>query len=71
MNYVLSNTHTNVKLGIGKLPGRKQECFYFTEDEDRVITPIAYIRKGNLVLAKKLWDELTEDVPVLKEVQHE
>lgn len=54
----LSNKHTQVKLTIGRLPGRKQECFYFTEKNDQIIWPIAYISERNLAVAERLWNAL-------------
>ena len=42
-----------VTLFLGKLPGRKQECFYFLEEGG--IFPVAYIRKQLLKDTQKLW----------------
>uniref|UniRef100_A0A6M3KW17 Uncharacterized protein n=1 Tax=viral metagenome TaxID=1070528 RepID=A0A6M3KW17_9ZZZZ len=49
---------TNIILFLGRLPGRKQECFYF--EEDGVIYPIAYISSRNLKEAQRLWTKLLE-----------
>ena len=45
-----------VALLLGKIPGRKQECFYFEEDEKTI--PVAYISKDKLVEAKRLWGKM-------------
>jgi len=47
----------NVTLFLGKAPGRKQECFYFSKGTS--IYPVAYIRKELLDEAQRLWDEMT------------
>lgn len=57
----MRNVYTGVVLFIGKLPGRKQECFYFVEDN--VIIPVAYINDRYLVETKKLWGKLTAKLP--------
>ena len=43
----------NITLFLGKVPCRKQECFYFAEGT--TLIPIAYISKTNLAEAKRLW----------------
>ena len=43
-----------VSLFLGKIPYRKQECFYFEEDGVRVYIA-AYISEKNLAEAKRLW----------------
>jgi len=45
-----------VKLFLGKVPGRKQECFYF--EEGATCYPVAYISKQSLLEAKRLWAKL-------------
>ena len=42
-----------VSLFLGKIPTRKQECFYFAEGTSLI--PVAYIKKENLDEAKRLW----------------
>ena len=51
-----------VQLFLGKIPYRKQECFYFLEDN--VCYPVAYINKQNLADAKRLWAKLLQGIPV-------
>lgn len=46
----------DVSLFLGKIPNRKQECFYFAEGT--CLYPVAYIRKDNLEEAKRLWCKL-------------
>jgi len=48
----------DVSLFLGKLPYRKQECFFFVEGT--CAYPIAYIRKENLEQAKRLWGKMIE-----------
>lgn len=67
MNSILYNTKTGVKFGIGKLPGRKQSCFYFTKEDDTVIVPAAYISKTLLAEAEDLWCRLLDGIPVKEE----
>ena len=43
----------NVSLFLGKIPCRKQECFYFAEGT--TFLPVAYISETNLPEAKRLW----------------
>ncbi len=43
-------------LFLGKIPNRKQECFYFAEGTR--LYPVAYISKGNLSEAKRLWAKM-------------
>ena len=40
-------------LFLGKIPYRKQECFYFAEGTN--LYPVAYISEKNLPEAKRLW----------------
>lgn len=42
-----------VTLFLGKIQGRKQECFYFMEGNTQY--PVAYIRRECLADAKRLW----------------
>ncbi len=42
-----------VSLFLGKMPTRKQECFYFEEGVNTY--PIAYILPHNLKEGKRLW----------------
>lgn len=64
VNNVLTNQYTGVKLSISKLPGRKQACFVFTEENDSLITPAAYIPDVELSNIERLWGELLEGVPM-------
>ena len=66
MEYGISLANNKVKLFIGKLPGRKQECFYFVENETSIF-PIAYISSRNLAEIKRLWNELIQGIPMRKE----
>lgn len=50
----------DVTLFIGKIPNRKQECFYFSEGA--CIYPVAYIRKENFEAAKRLWGKMLEHI---------
>ena len=61
MTDLLSNKITGVKLGISKLPNRKQECFYFEKD-DKII-PVAYISNNLLDEVNQLWDKLLRGIP--------
>ena len=45
-----------ITLYLGKLPDRKQECFYF--EEGAVITPVAYIREELLEDTQRLWSKM-------------
>ena len=67
MEYGLSLANNKVKLFIGRLPGRKQECFYFVENETSIF-PIAYINNRNLEETKRLWNELIQGLPLRREV---
>jgi len=55
----------NTTLFIGKLPGRKQECFYFAKGT--TFYPVAYISNGHLGDAKRLWGEMLDGVTKLIE----
>ena len=46
---------------LGKVPNRKQECFYFAEGA--YLYPVAYISKQNLPEAKRLWGEMIGSNP--------
>lgn len=50
----------DVSLFLGKLPNRKQECFYFAEGT--VLIPVAYISEKNLPEAKRLWQMMLDAV---------
>ncbi len=50
-----------VTLSLGKIPGRKQECFYFIEGT--MIYPIAYVRKELLADAKRLFRRMIATIP--------
>jgi len=45
-----------VTLFLGKIPNRKQECFYFVEGT--TLYPVAYIHKELLKDAQRLWDKM-------------
>ena len=49
-----------VTLFLGKIPNRKQECFYFAEGA--TLYPVAYISSENLVTAKRLWGQMLPPV---------
>ncbi len=49
-----------VSLFLGKLPNRKQECFYFVKGTNWY--PVAYVSKTNLTDAKRLWGEMIKDL---------
>lgn len=46
----------NVSLFIGKIPTRKQECFYFVDKNG--MWPAGYIRAEYLEKTKELWQEM-------------
>lgn len=50
-----------VTLFLGKLPHRKQECFYFAEGA--TLTPAAYVSERDLPEVKRLWGVLTGEKP--------
>ncbi len=50
-----------ISLFLGKMPGRKQECFYFVEGNH--LYPVAYISEKNLLEAKRLWGTMLEPFP--------
>ena len=50
-----------VTLFIGKLPGRKQECFYF-QIASR-IWPVAYIRSEHIEQATDFWTQMLRGIP--------
>ncbi len=52
-----------VTLFLGKLPNRKQECFYF---EDGIFYPVAYIKAKSLPEAKRLWAKMVDAIPERK-----
>ena len=45
-----------VSLFLGKIPSRKQECFYF--EEGTALYPVAYIKSELLDDAKRLWGRM-------------
>lgn len=51
----------DVSLYMGKIPGRKQECFYFAEGNN--LYPVAFISKNNLENARRLWGKMLEGIP--------
>ena len=50
-----------VTLFLGKLPNRKQECFYF--EEGATLFPVAYVSAKALPKAKKLWAKMVDAIP--------
>jgi len=48
-----------VTLFLGKLPYRKQACFYFTKDGSN-LWPAAYVRADILEDVEELWSEMME-----------
>ena len=48
-----------VTLFLGKIPCRKQECFYFAEGNR--LLPVAYISKALLPEAKRLWGKMIRE----------
>lgn len=50
--------NSGVTLFLGKIPLRKQECFYFAEGTSLI--PVAYVSEKNLAEAKRLWGRLLE-----------
>ena len=50
----------DIVLFLGKLPNRKQECFYFAEGTSLI--PVAYISEKNLPEAKRLWQMMLDAV---------
>ena len=53
-----------VTLFVGKLPNRKQECFYF--EKDGTLYPVAYVPKKSLPEAKRLWAKMVDAIPERK-----
>ncbi len=51
-----------VTLFLGKVPNRKQHCFYF--DEGNVCYPVAYISAKNLPEAQRLWAKFIGSIQV-------
>ena len=51
----------NVTLFLGKLPNRKQECFYFSEG-NFPLCPVAYIRADRIEAAKRLWAKMLDSI---------
>jgi len=51
----------DVSLFLGKIPNRKQECFYFAEGT--TLYPVAYIRKESLNDARRLWAKMIGAIP--------
>ena len=49
-------TINKISFFLGKIPGRKQECFYFVEGTNSI--PVAYINKQNIAEARRLWGKL-------------
>ena len=45
-----------VTLFFGKMPNRKQDCFYFAEGT--TLYPVAYVRKELLKDAQRLWGKM-------------
>lgn len=43
-------------LFMGKIPCRKQECFYFVDKTG--MYPVAYINEKNIKEARRLWDKM-------------
>ena len=56
-----------VALFMGKLPHRKQHCFYF--EKDGVVYPVAYVSEKNLEDTGRLWCEMLEGLPYKQEVK--
>lgn len=50
----------DVALFIGKLPYRKQECFYF--EKENTVIPVAYIKEDRLSEARELWEEMISKI---------
>ena len=50
----------DIVLFLGKLPSRKQDCFYFAEGTSLI--PVAYISEKNLPEAKRLWQMMLDAV---------
>ena len=46
----------DITLFLGRIPNRKQECFYFAEGN--CLIPVAYIHKASLKEAKRLWGKM-------------
>lgn len=54
-----------ITLFLGKIPSRKQECFYFLEGT--TLYPVAYIRKELLTDIKRLWAIMLEGLEIKDE----
>lgn len=50
-----------VTLFLGKLPNRKQQCFYF--EEGSTIYPVAYVAEKHLAHAQIYWERMLAGLP--------
>ena len=57
----MKNHVNGVALFLGRIPTRKQMCFYFTEGS--TITVVGYVSAGNEPEAVRLWQKLTQQLP--------
>lgn len=57
----LGNERSGVKLFLGRIPGRKQACFYFEEGNRDI--PVVYVSEANLPEAERLWLKFQEGFP--------
>ena len=62
MSDALRNLRTDTTLALGRLPHRKQACFYFESGNELI--PVAYVREERIVEAEKLWGQLLDGIPV-------
>jgi hypothetical protein len=62
MSDALRNIKTNVALAIGRLPGRKQACFYFEITGQTI--PVAYVRENEIAEVEELWAKLLDGIPI-------
>jgi len=54
-----------VTLFVGKLPRRKQACFYFTDGT--TLFPVAYIRPEYESMVNHNWQKMLDGIQVVKE----
>ena len=65
----MKNSINGVTLFLGRIPGRKQMCFYFAEGNS--ITVAAYVSAANEKAAVRLWKKLSMQLPSLADVEGE
>ena len=54
-----------ITLFLGKIPNRKQECFYFAEGTNLI--PVAYVHKDLIEEAHRLWGNMINALKTKKQ----